>query len=132
MTATDRLRALLDERGVEWDNTLSDGAKSAYFTEWMFNSDEETAVAREWSEGELDVTVCLYNLTPEEAVDVTLGRGECHNHSPNSPGKMPRLRCSECGCITTLDVPNGGAGYVGETVMAWPMFCSNCGRKVLA
>ena len=56
--------------------------------------------------------------------------GTCQNRVVRTRGQMPRLLCSACGCTTTLNVRSGGAGYVGETVMAWPNYCANCGAMV--
>ena len=71
-------------------------------------------------------------VTPEQAIEATLGRGECRNLIAHIQGQMPMLHCEECGCTTTLNVPSGGAGYIGETEMDWPLYCANCGRAVRA
>ena len=72
MTATDELRALLDERGVEH----FDGTET---TLWGYEpTSESTGVYRfaadETSGGRMQVR--MFNTTPEQAVEATLGRGE--------------------------------------------------------
>lgn len=76
MTATERLRAMLDERGVEWVDT-GDGStlipeQTATDVAWDVNT---------WPSGK-DMGDCLWvqnrhPLTPEQAIEATLGRGEC-------------------------------------------------------
>ena len=62
MTATDELRRLLDERGVEYDGKTYEGV-----TFW--NDDTNMAVASEDYGGKLWVS---QSLTPEQAVEATL------------------------------------------------------------
>ena len=104
MTATDELRRLLDERGVEH----YDGTKS---TLWGYDSyNEVTGIYRysadETSEGYMHVR--LWHATPEQAVEATLGRGTCHVAAFGS--------CSECGA--RLDG-------------IYQRYCPNCGAKVI-
>ena len=108
MSATDELRRLLDGRGVEWGNVRRDGSESDYLTEWQFDNNRGGAVATEWAVGnDLAVTITI-TMTPQQAIDATLGRGECH--------VAPFMECSECGA--QLD------GIYGR-------YCPNCGRKVV-
>lgn len=77
MTATDELRALLDERGVEhYDGTES--------TLWGYESTTPLSgryhyAADEISDGYMQVR--LFRITPAQAVEATLGRSECHVES---------------------------------------------------
>lgn len=74
MTATERLRAMLDERGVEWGNVRRDGSESNYLTEWQFDGNQGIATAIEWSVGGgLSVDIHRHHLTPEQAIAATLG-----------------------------------------------------------
>lgn len=74
MTATERLRQLLDERGVEWGNIRRDGSKSNYLTEWQYDDTSSQAIATEWAVGSsLSIEIHHYDLTPEQAVEATLG-----------------------------------------------------------
>lgn len=73
MSATEELRRLLDERGVEWGNIRNDGSESDYLTEWQFDGIEGHAIATEWSVGHL--TICIaHPMSPEEAIAATLGK----------------------------------------------------------
>lgn len=77
MTATDELRKLLDERGVEWGNIRRDGSESDYLTEWQFDGNEGGAVAIEWAVGSgLNVEIHRYHRTPAQAIEATLGPRE--------------------------------------------------------
>ena len=109
MTATERLRALLDERGVEWwegwdkDLTLFDGADGIrWIADYML--------------GELFLRSVL-SITPEQAIAATLGRGEC-----TDTGRYC-FTCSECGWAA--NEPHHALGGF------WPTYCPNCGRKVV-
>ena len=112
MTATDELRAMLDERGVEWMPSVW-SAKDETF----YKIGEIGYLATELSSGRMKVCIEGYP-TPAQAVEVTLGRGECHmvptRDKPRS--KAPTLTCSECGWWTDR---------IGESVN----YCPNCGRR---
>ena len=113
MSATDELRRLLDERGARWtacSKATIDNQTFCYghtLTEFQ---------------GGLMVT----DLTPEQAVEAMLGRGECRK-LPSSGDTVCIVRrhgyemefgywrCSECGCECFE-----GARY-----------CMGCGRKVV-
>lgn len=119
MTATERLRQLLDERGVKWW-PLHD-VESGYYedrdTEFLANGRKH--VAHEWGR-RLQVDM----LSPEQAVEATLGRGKCRMELPDlrGPAYTDVYVCSEC----------GGEVMVG-TVMGVsdvPKWCPWCGRKV--
>lgn len=112
MSATNELRAMLDERGVKWDY----GIGGASTTEFMTSSGLALSFM-DWR----DRLTCTTLLTPEQAIAATLGRGECHI----KPWKMERdtgfYDCMECEC-----------GYVSD-VSDWAKwhFCPNCGAKVV-
>ena len=102
MTATDELRRLLDERGVEH----VDGESMTYIND----ADFIPAAG-----GTFDVT--LYERTPAQAIDATLGRGEC--------------RWIPADYITEGDWWNTSCGES----FTWepdgtPRYCHNCGRRV--
>lgn len=125
MTATERLRQLLDERGVEWKASKAPlpvtswhGAHGFKFTamnpygvtDYLL---VQTNTLDEWP-----------HLTPEQAVEATLGRGTCRMELPDlrGPAYTDVYVCSEC----------GGEVMVG-TVMGVsdvPKWCPWCGRKV--
>ena len=101
MTATEELRRLLDERGIEW--THEDGTVN-------FANDGHWCHAWAYSDGEMCVSMGYF--TPAQAVDATLGRGTCRVVS--KPSDM-----WECEC--------GKAWWHGGE----PNFCPNCGREVV-
>ena len=69
MSATDTIRAMLGERGVEcWDMKT----RGVWFG---INGREHRFEAHEQTDGLIEVSI--YDLTPEQAIEATLGRGEC-------------------------------------------------------
>lgn len=79
MTATEELRRLLDERGVEWHDTK---IGKGFIT--VFEHDGITWVVTEHSSGRLSVKGCVKptqghydGMTPEQAVAATLGPRTC-------------------------------------------------------
>lgn len=118
MTATERLRALLDERGVEWEPV--DGCAATYVEHngeaWRFDYDE--------SLDQLGI-VCLSGYTPEQAVDATLGPGTCEvEESWHGESEMVEYRCTACDEFMAVEVvkPDGAQR---------PNYCPNCGRRVV-
>lgn len=73
-SATDELRRMLDERGVEWwpMHDAENGYHQDRDTEFVIGGNKYTA--HEWG-GTLNV----YGLTPDQAVEATLGRGALQN-----------------------------------------------------
>ena len=122
MTATDELRRLLDERGVEWwqsANTLG-----CVFTRWHSPLFGDEVVAME--NGKEGLVLFDHFMTPEQAIDATLGRGTCHavisDNLAESEGTGDAWAdCSECGhLLFVLTDPNSQP----------PNYCPNCGRRV--
>ena len=116
MTATERLRALLDERGVEWSNVYTGtGDTLDNLTEWNV---QDAGWVEAWEYGGyLSYTWHMGEKpSPEQAVEATLGRGTCH--ARNDEDTCGHDVCSECGFV-------------------WPddysiRYCPNCGRRVIA
>ena len=112
MTATDTIRAMLDERGVEWDY----GITGSTTTKFRVNGIDLTFTPMR------DGLVCSTILTPDQAIDATLGRGECRNAAPSYLDFL----CSECGFVhyhsDTNDTGDGNE---------WN-YCPNCGKRVRA
>lgn len=108
MSATDELRRLLDERGVEWESGLP--------TETIVRVPIDTLYV-ERQDGRMHVYFRSY-LTPAQAIDATLGRGTCHRvmYKPTNT-----LVCSECGA----GMPKQLDRY------CYLHYCPNCGRKVV-
>ena len=121
MTATDELRRMLDERGVEWEtdrsgNRVMWGRPVDQFHDTM----EFKAVDNAMPNGGLNVHIC--GFTPEQAIEATLGRGTCHNAMPLLPSGMPypdSWMCSECG------------GRMDGIILEIGDYCPNCGRKIV-
>lgn len=123
MTATDELRELLTAAGAEWNGTV--GANGTVWTHWdTFNGYRVHAMDND------DGTLWLFNcwdLTPEQAIAVTLGQGTCQADETeriSTSWKDGRhvtihvMECSEC-------------GHTYEHVNGPYEFCPRCGRKVV-
>lgn len=108
MSATEELRRLLDERGVEWIH----GRLSSESTAWLDGN--VAVVADEYGEGLLLVE---RKMTPEQAIDATLGRRattRCGKFRTKYGRSVP---CCEC------------CGYgIGDE--RWH-YCPSCGAKVV-
>ena len=117
-SATERLRALLDERGVEWDY----GIGGAYTTE--FSANGVMLNFRDWGDG----VICSTILTPEQAVAATLGPGTCHDD-----GDPSDFCCSECGVRMFTNTSDTYTMIAADehTIIKHPSYCPNCGRKVV-
>lgn len=114
MTATDRLRELLDERGVEWKAPASYDGSTKY----------DTIVGDYWFH-EYDGKITVHGLTPEQAIAATLWAGTCELHDCEgsfSVTSRPVWRC-DCGAFMTQ--------YTDATTYHKPHFCPNCGRRVV-
>lgn len=115
MSATDELHRMLDKRGVEWNSTTS--PTGTIWTYWdAFNGHRVYAMDNE------NGTVKIFgewDVTPEQAIEATLGRGTCHLEKVASYGYP--FECSEC------------KAWYGVNVLRGELrFCPNCGRKVVA
>lgn len=103
MTATDDLRRLLDERGVEWRV----GDYPTTCTVWESDGIVWHGL---WRDGCIELIA--WQVTPAQAIDATLGRGTCHRKWR----KDGYAFCSECGYNITGP---------------WAHWCPNCGAKVV-
>lgn len=97
MNATERLRGLLDEHGVEWWGGSDFNADR---TEWVSNNGSAFA-ALSMEDRRLAIRImCM--MTPEEVVDQTLSGGKCNrifddDYIVGINGYCESYRCSECG-----------------------------------
>lgn len=70
-------------------------------------------------------------ITPEQAVEATLGRGECRSVC----NSVSEFTCSECGfnCDLTswISLFDGDDGRHRHHHHGMPNYCPNCGRKVV-
>ena len=125
-SATERLRALLDERGVEWRKTPHYSSESQD-NETVFEGNGIEWYANDHLNGRLGLRAVRYEVTPEQAVDATLGRGECHpvisdNLSESEGTGDAWADCSACGhLLFVLTDPNSQP----------PNYCPNCGAEVV-
>lgn len=129
MTATDELRRLLDERGVEWkapNSCLRDE-----MTMWTAGGFEYEAFEVPEPDGTFLLTAANDDLTPEQVIAATLGLGECRNTCNSSS----EFTCSKCGfnCDLTswISLFDGDDGRHRHHHHGIPNYCPNCGRRVV-
>lgn len=115
-SATERLRALLTEHGVEWRRTPHYSSESID-NETVFRGDGIEWYANDHLNGRLGLRTARYEVTPEQAIDATLGRGTCED-----VGRYAFV-CSECGWAS--DEPHHVLGGF------WPKYCPECGKRVV-
>lgn len=119
MSATERLRALLDERGVEWMPSVFDPQHETFYSV----ENGVGFIVTEFPEIQRMSLACDMRITPEQAIDATLGPGTCMAVSMRERDKRPYLHdelvCSKCGCQLAHEF-----GHV------WQHYCPNCGREV--
>ena len=121
MTATDELRTRLTEQGIRW------WQKRGY-TRWKIDTEYGPTFFSAWQTSHDTLTLSMfnkYNLTPQQAIDATLGRGECDNK-----GNIERFICSECGCRLVLCDEEWEPTMLVDGAAMVPNFCPNCGRRV--
>lgn len=115
MSATDELRRLLDERGVEYTVVPEDMYSREYIKigsmEILTNDRDEVAV---------------YYLTPEQAVDATLGRETCRVVS-----SMDMTDAYEYAPTSYWHFEMTCGGVFDWTEPEPPSFCPCCGAKVV-
>lgn len=125
MTATDELRKLLDERGIEHEDrseSYKDNWKPTNWTRWRC-ADGKYATYHHCEQLDLKRLV-KYGCTPEQAIAATLGSGECKLRDCEgsfSAVNRPVWLC-DCGAFVTQ--------YTDATTYHKPRFCPNCGRSV--
>ena len=134
MSATDELRRMLDDRGVEWHDTkIGKGFITVYAHAGI------TWIVTEHSSGRLSVKGCVKptqghydGMTPEQAIAATLGRGTCHDEGGTDDNEQPVFQCSACGCILSLYDADGTNTLCTSFIFDYPRFCPACGAKVVA
>lgn len=118
MVATDELRRMLDERGVDYRVSA---------TGYSIDIGPHITAYANRSDTTLDVS--LRNFTPAQAVEATLGRGECRRVLMDCAGNPPYYT----GGFALNDTCNGCSecGYPWRTHgLETPNYCPNCGRRV--
>ena len=118
MTATDELRRLLDERGVEWIGTSFSKPAKGHPTNTSLGEEHHEATFIEYDDGNV---LRLFDLTPAQAVDATLGRGACSlvREYFGQSGNWYRLVCSECHHV------------IYDGWQEKPRYCPFCGSRVV-
>lgn len=113
-SATERLRELLDERGVEYRFN-----ESTKVFEWHFEgTDGEGSAHATEVNGGINIIAC--SLTPEQAIEATLGRETCEvEGSYEDPLYLQQVYQLSC-----------GHEVMWEYAVA-PDFCPWCGRRVV-
>ena len=119
--ATAEIRRLLDELGVKWDY----GITGAHSTRFKVNGVELTFVEMR------DGVTCSTILTPQQAIDATLGRGECRlalvdkDCDTASEYMLDRFfvfdEVYRCSCGATF----------GHSAEDKPRFCPSCGMRIV-
>ncbi len=148
MSATDELRRMLDERGVEWWND-TDPEPRRQTNVWV---GEQLVMFHENVNGTVGYVVySTHDLTPEQAIDVTLGndgperskngverssdgvaeRGTCHDDGGTDENGRPVFNCDACGCVLSLYHRDGTNTMCTHYIYDYPRFCPACGRKVV-
>lgn len=124
MSATDELRKLLDERGVEW--TYSIGP----FPQTNWEVGDVVWHAKELTNG-LDVATRY--LTPEQAIAATVGRGTCEWQGSVGQGwcqgVYDETRDEYAGFFATWHILGCGHGVLMADDEK-PNYCLSCGREV--
>ena len=116
MTATEELRRLLDERGAEY--TTDDRCREFFWDTGKSGTVRASAIGTNGL-----VQMIVTRITPEQAVEATLGNGTCHVESVarNEYGYAPQVSDYtfelSCGHSVTWDEQ--------------PDYCPWCGRMVI-
>ena len=134
-TATERLRALLDKRGVkyrEWDGThpITVWHDGQFTYEYMERSlaDGVKPHTGEVLDGTGRLEAVIHVCSPEQAVEATLGRGTCMDKC----SRFNAWVCSECGATVLLMFDDyGEPSYSVDGVADVPHYCPSCGRRVV-
>lgn len=131
MSATDELRRMLDERGIECEQSYIEGiAEYAHVTKWKTQAGNRCTFY-EIEDGYTPYFTRMFIETPTaaQAIAATVGRETCHD-----VGDERIFHCSECG-FGLSDVYLSDEDYLwdddGKRIEPWPPFCPNCGRKVV-
>ena len=122
-TATDVLRRLLDERGVEWRGGLP--------TETIVTDPIDVLYVQR-TDGMIHVYIRSY-LTPEQAIVATLGSCNCSDNCTNS--ERTETCHVESSIIDTYEYNRWEYELSCGHTIIWedsepPRYCPNCGRRI--
>lgn len=119
MSATDELRRLLDERGVEYRVSATG-----------YSIDIGPSMTAYANRTDTTLDVSLRGFTPEQAIDATLGQGTCRDVCAG----ISEFTCSSCGfncdLASWISMFDGDEGRHRHHHHGTPNYCPNCGRKV--
>lgn len=125
MSATDELRRLLDGRGVAW--TAPNSCLRDEMTSWAAGGFYYDAFEVPEPDGTFLLTAAHQDdLTPEQAVEATLGRGTCEVVS-----SMDMTDVYEYAPTSYWHFEMTCGGVFDWTEPEPPSFCPCCGRKVV-
>lgn len=124
MTATDELRRMLDERGVKH----YDGVECTYWGDTVLARRDGSCPIYRFSATEVadGVSVHLLRVSPEQAIEATLGRGTCRFKTINQFVDARRSRADICECDRCGY--RCARGFIHDERFK---YCPNCGRKVV-
>ena len=129
---TERVRAMLDERGVEYNTLLGPSPETVTYFDLP---DGRDVGYTDFGDGHTQLRV--WNATPEQAIAATVGRLKVKKVRGTTyderGGEVYYLACSGCGewidgdldCITEFDGPNFCPNCGGE--FDGPLLCKRCG-----
>ena len=127
MSATDELRAMLNERGVKWSNPVQ--MEGSEFTRWH-DANGTQWTASEVTHADSKLRIGASHVTPAQAVEATLGRDECEVYEDEAScavfGIEKEYTCCECETSFALWKTDE---YDGQLDVR-PEFCPRCGRRV--
>ena len=133
-SATEILRRLLDERGVEYEAYMD--VKNRCVTKWRTYHGALVFFAVE-KEGKLfveTVTATEHSAicTPEQAIAATLGGVECVPHGEwESISQTQEVRHIFCECGHELGMDRRDSlPFHRTSLCAIPNYCEECGRKI--
>ena len=122
MTATDELRRLLDERGVKWMPSAFDPPHETFY-----KVNGVGFIVTEFPEIQRMSLSCDMRITPEQAIEATLGTGTCRidvfdNLMESEGAGDVWLECSRCHWkMDYAEAPSMPLNY-----------CPNCGARVVS
>ena len=133
MTATDELRAMLDERVAEWRRTPHYSSESVD-NETVFQGEGIEWLAHDHLNGRLGLRTCRYEVTPRQAIAATLGDvprlpyfwtadGTLHIELPKLPEsisvRLPGQRDRDVGSARTWQYTQGSGTCHMEYCDEW-------------
>lgn len=125
MTATEELRRILDERGVEHEDSelIDHGDRTTtYYTEWGGNDDGDGAnVYAEYMDG---TVLRVFDATPEQAIAATLGntRADYHGYEQAAIEAWESIKKWNTSAHGTLTAEQVMGAFENHANMAFPRF----------